>query len=95
MENRPVYRICFYQTSSDTAENMYYIMDDGFELDSKLNDVINNDSSKDWYVKENLIANSENELIEKVTAHFNGSGPLAVRYTFDLDIDEDFMTSVS
>lgn len=84
-----------YQTSSDTAENMFYTKDNGFELDSKLNDVINNDSSKDWYVKENLIANSENELIEKVTAHFNGSGPLAVRYTFDLDIDEDFMTRLA
>ena len=45
--------------------------------------------------RKTLIANSENELIEKVTAHFNGSGPLAVRYTFDLDIDDDFLTSVT
>ena len=57
--------------------------------------MINNDSSKDWYVKENLIANSENELIEKVAAHFDGSEPLAVRYTFDFDVDEEFMTRLA
>ena len=84
-----------YQTSSDTAERMNYITDNGFELDNKLNEVINRDTSKDWYVNQNLIANDEIELIEKIANHFDGSETLAVRYTFDLEIDEDFMTQLA
>lgn len=80
-----------YQTSSDTAEKMDYILDNGFDLDSNLNEVTNYDTSKDWYAQNDLIANTRDELINKVIEKFDGSETVAVRYTFDLTLDDSFM----
>lgn len=80
-----------YQTSSDTAEKMDYILDAGFNLDTKLNEVTNYDTSKDWYTQNNLIADSPDELIDKVVEIFDGSEAVAVRYTFDLTLDDNFV----
>ena len=80
-----------YQTSSDTAEKMDYILDAGFDLDTKLNEVTNYDTSKDWYTQNNLIADSPDELIDKVVEIFDESEAVAVRYTFDLTLDDNFV----
>lgn len=80
-----------YQTSSDTAEKMDYILDDGFDLDTRLNEVTNYDTSKDWYTQNDLIADNPDELIDKVVGIFDGSEAVAVRYTFDLTLDDAFV----
>ena len=80
-----------YQTSSITAEDMDYILDDGFELNSNLSYVINVDDSKDWYVKTGLVANSEDELIEKLVSTMEKGKVSAVRYTFNLQLDDSFV----
>lgn len=83
-----------YQTSSNTAESMDYILDKGFELDNNLSYVVNEDTSKDWYVQSDLIATNETELIDKVSENFNGD-TLAVRYTFDFTIDDTFVSNLA
>lgn len=80
-----------YQTSSITAEDMDYILDDGFELNSNLSYVVNVDDSKDWYVKTGLVANSEDELIEKLVSTMEKGKVSAVRYTFNLQLDDSFV----
>ena len=70
---------------------MDYILDDGFELNSNLSYVINVDDSKDWYVKTGLVANSEDELIEKLVSTMEKGKVSAVRYTFNLQLDDSFV----
>lgn len=80
-----------YQTSSDTAEDMDYVLDDGFDLDFNLRYVENSDMSKDWYVENGLVAGSEDELIEKISSNYNGNGSFAIRHTFALEMSDAFL----
>ncbi|WFR56571.1 hypothetical protein QA584_23610 [Anaerocolumna sp. AGMB13025] len=52
-----------YQTSSDYAEKIDYVLDSGFDLDSNLDFVKNDDNKHDYYYANNLYAENEAEAV--------------------------------
>lgn len=86
-----------YLTSSDFAMDCGYKLDDGYELDHRLNTVLNDDNSQDWYYENELVANNDSEFIEAISRSYKlskekGNITLAVRVTYDIDVnDEDLL----
>ena len=80
-----------YQTSSDAAFAMDYVLDDEYELNDRLNFVLSSDNSKDWYVENDLYATDEYELADALLHRYemgatqmDGENALIVKYSQEL-----------
>ena len=91
-----------YQTSSDFAVKNEYVLDDEFDLNNNLGYVIHSDTSKDFYTKNNLIANSSSELSTAIAnaykvgpSKYKGKNVIAIRYSGPAVTSTDLQNIVS
>ena len=71
-------------TSYEFAQGTTLVLDDGF-IDGKLTSANNplntaiEDSSHDWYIKNNMYANNINELAKIIKNHYNGQDVVYIK----------------
>ena len=82
-----------YQTSSDFAEQINYVLDTDFELDTNLGAYLNSDTSKDWYSENDLYAMGDEELISMLANQYESTSRsnIAVKCAYEPVIDEPFV----
>lgn len=83
-----------YQTSSDFAEQINYVLDTDYELDTNLGAFLNSDTSKDWYVENNLYATGDDELINMIVSQYTGTekSSIAIKCAYEPVSDDEFVT---
>lgn len=85
-----------YNSSSDFALKNNYVLDTSYELDSELNKVYNSDSSKDWYVENDLIASSDEELIKTAILNWNATDTIsyAIRLNYTTTLTQEIVDEI-
>lgn len=83
-----------YQTSSDYAEKVDYVLDKGYALDSNLDFVMNDDNNHDYYYENNLYAENENDAVSLLYNQFIETKDNAIAIKCSLDDYESIIKKV-
>lgn len=85
-----------YQTSSDFAESIDYVLDRDYALDSDLREVYKSDDKKDWYVQNGFFADNDADLVKAAAdAYTEFDEIVSIKCLYEVDVDQDFMSDLA
>ena len=81
-----------YQTSSKYAEEHGYVLDELYEINTKLGDVSSNDNSKDWYIENSCYANTKNDLIKLTHDNYDKfDSYVCIKSEYEPELNKEFI----
>lgn len=84
-----------FDTSYEFASSIDYVLDDSYDLNTALSFAYTTDNSKDYYYKNNLYAETPNDVITKIVENYNNDKDTIAIKTKSFEITEDFIQNLA